>query len=386
MLANVLAFMVLSRTTGCVMFHLLRSLAFADFFFLVGIFITQILGNLYPMAGLLENVYKYNGYLIKYVSPLVLVFQTTSIWLTVIVSVERCLAVCQPLLAHWICTAQKVNACVLLVFLVATLVNIPRFFEREVVRGDDNETFVSQDVIDLTRNKFYRYVYCTAVYFFFLFLIPMSVMTLFTVRLIKKIRRANIDWENFTRRPRRSSMTHKNLIALRKNESTITRISLLIIIIFIMCGTPDLVIKTLVIIWDFRDNIWIVSMTAVSNMLLVLNSACNFVIYCLVGRKFRTALAQSVRCACVDETAGVTAAPPGGERGGLHLHPLRSYSEMLPGEREEITLEETHALPEISAADPLSTAAAAAAGAHGGAPYLVHYDPGDEVFEETTLG
>ena len=366
MLANVLAFIVLSRPTNCVMFHLLRSLAFADFFFLVGIFTSQILINLYSVVGILESVYLYNGYLIKYISPIVLIFQTTSIWLTVIISIERYLAVCQPLLAHRICTVHKVNACVLLVFLIATSVNIPRFFERKVVKDNDNVTYVSKDVVNITNNSIYRYIYCSAVYFLFLFLVPMTVMSLFTAKLIMKIRRANMDWEIFTRRPRRSSMTHKNLIALRKNESTITRISLLIIIIFIMCGTPDLVVKTLVTIWNFRHNVWLVSLTAVSNMLLVLNSACNFVIYCLVGRKFRSALTQSVKCACVEEATKNT-------HNRIHLNALRSYSEMMPGEREEITLEE-HNLPEITS-DVL----------HHGPPCLVHYDSNEEVFEETTL-
>ncbi len=366
MFSNVLAFMVLSRPTNCVMFHLLRSLACADFFFLVGIFLSQILINLFPVVGIMENVYLYNGYLIKYVSPVVLIFQTTSIWLTVVISIERYLAVCQPLLAHRICTVQKVNLGVILVFIMAASVNIPRFFERQVVRDSDNATFISTDVVRITDNNIYRYIYCSAVYFLFLFLIPMVIMALFTAKLIMKIRRANMDWENFTRRPRRSSMTHKNLIALRKNESTITRISLLIIVIFIVCGTPDLVVKTMVTIWNIKDNIWIVSMTAVSNMLLVLNSACNFVVYCLVGRKFRNALVQSIQCACVKEAAKET-------QNRAHMYALRSYSEMLPGEREEITLEEHH-LAEITS-DVVT---------HG-TPCLVRCDSNEEIFEETAL-
>ena len=101
-------------------------------------------------------------------------------------------------------------------------------------------------------------------------------------------------------------------------------------------------------------------------MLLVLNSACNFVIYCLVGRKFRSALIQSVKCTCVEKATKNT-------HNRIHLHALRSYSEMMPGEREEITLEE-HNLPEITS-DVL----------HHGPPCLVHYDSNEEVFEETTL-
>ena len=133
-----------------------------------------------------------------------------------------------------------------------------------------------------------------------------------------------------------------------------------------MCGTPDLVVKTLVTIFDFRHNVWLVSLTAVSNMLLLLNSACNFVIYCLVGRKFRNALIQSIRCSCVEEATK-------NAHNRIHLYALRSYSEVMPGEREEITLEE-HNLPEITS-DVL----------HHGPQCLVHYDFNEEVFEETTL-
>ena len=344
MVANILAFAVLSQPTNCVMFHLLRSLALADFFFLVGTFVTQILINLYPVMGIMEKIYIYSGYLIKYITPVVLMFQTTSIWLTVIISIERYLAVCQPLLAHRICTVRKMNAGVIVIFIVACMVNIPRFLERKVVLDNDNITFVSEDVLSITKNKIYRYLYCTAVYFLFLFVVPMVFMTIFTAKLIMKIRRANIDWENFTCRPRRSSMTQRNLIALRKNESTITRISLLIICIFIMCGTPDLVVKTLVTIWNVKHNIWLVSLTGVSNMLLVLNSACNFIIYCLVGRKFRTALQQSITCSCCKKKSHANHIR-------IHMSPLRSGSELMLAGREEITLEEQN-LTDITTTNP----------------------------------
>ena len=68
-------------------------------------------------------------YITPFVYPVGLIAQTTSAYLTLCVTVERYVAVCQPLKARSICTYGRARTCVVAMGAAALIYNIPRFFE-----------------------------------------------------------------------------------------------------------------------------------------------------------------------------------------------------------------------------------------------------------------
>ena len=65
--------------------------------------------------------------------PVGMVAQTASIYLTVVVTVERYVAVCWPLKARFICTRTRTKVAILLVCIFSIAYNIPRFMEYDYI-------------------------------------------------------------------------------------------------------------------------------------------------------------------------------------------------------------------------------------------------------------
>ena len=68
-------------------------------------------------------------YITPFVYPVGLIAQTSSAYLTLIVTIERYVAVCQPLKARALCTYGRARLCVIVLGACAVAYNIPRFFE-----------------------------------------------------------------------------------------------------------------------------------------------------------------------------------------------------------------------------------------------------------------
>ena len=64
-----------------------------------------------------------------WIYPIAMFAQTSSVYLTVAVTVERWFAVCHPLMARTTNTTSKARKSILLVNLGSIIYNIPRFFE-----------------------------------------------------------------------------------------------------------------------------------------------------------------------------------------------------------------------------------------------------------------
>ncbi|KAK2147331.1 hypothetical protein NP493_3477g00004, partial [Ridgeia piscesae] len=59
--------------------------------------------------------------------------QTSAVWLVVILTADRYIAICRPLHACQYSTRSRARRAVVLVWLMSVLYNLPRFFERNIV-------------------------------------------------------------------------------------------------------------------------------------------------------------------------------------------------------------------------------------------------------------
>lgn len=307
---NCLSFVVLQRAFGSSpMFFVLRGLCVSDTAFLASVFVVQTLVNAHalPVSGLNLSVYRSR---VQYlVWPMLMATQMSTVWLTVLVSGERFVAICYPLLSQVFCTMSNARTAVALVTVASLLFNVPRYFEFSM---DMAKTSIGSDPI-------YRYLYSCVLYCLLLFVVPLLILLYLNVRLVLALRAGRRRWLHLQVRQRR--------------EQTLTNIPLAIVAIFFICGTPSLAVNVADSInpdafGNYNNGIYVV----IANLLVVLNSASNFVVYLFVGKRFRSQLTELMtgscsRCCCCGCSTGCQRNPElRPYQGQLHLNHTKRYS------------------------------------------------------------
>jgi len=240
-----------------------------------------------------------------------------TILMTVAISIERFLGICYPL--HLPPHNRKSWYYILPVTLFAVLVNIPKFLESEVtwyfegnaienlkvqvsnVTVQDIPQWIPMYVVtSLRRNTQYMKYYIVYFRMFITAVIPLLLMAFLNIRIIIDIRMSK------TKRFGSSSNW--------RSELNLFLILLCIVITFVCCHTPRIIID----MWEFsnlnniimcidlkknnpNDNFlpptWVSSLTHISHTMSILNSSVNFLIYSFVGHTFRKEFLEMLRCA-----------------------------------------------------------------------------------------
>lgn len=103
---------------------LLRTLAVVDTLVLVSIFLVRTLRYIGPREyiAFFTRVY-------PYLYPTVYVLRLMNTWMTVLLTIDRYVAVCKPLHAQRLCTVRRTYIQVAVVVVLSVLVCVPRYFE-----------------------------------------------------------------------------------------------------------------------------------------------------------------------------------------------------------------------------------------------------------------
>lgn len=202
----------------------------------------------------------------------------STVWLTVLVSCERYVAICRPLDVASVCTVSRVRRAVATILLTSILFNLPRFVEFQV---DPSGTILQKT--DIGNSEYFRYTYSCVLYSLTLFLAPLCLLVFLNVQLLVALHRGRNEWIN--------------LQVVQRREQTITAIPLTIVVVFFICGTPSLAVNVIDSIAPVVSHSpYFVMFMLFANFLVVVNSASNIVVYCLVGRKFRSKLTEMFQC------------------------------------------------------------------------------------------
>jgi hypothetical protein len=178
----------------------------------------------------------------------------------------------------------RAKIAVAVVFVAAVVYNIPRFLEREVVTVVTCAGRMAAQTrkTSLRTDRNYFLAYKTVCYFVFRSVGPLATLVALNVELVRAMRSV---------RNRRRHLTRKI-----KHRENLTTMLVTVVSVFIVCQLPDLGIRVAYTCYEFAPSVVVLDMTslryanAASNALLTLNSAVNFLVYCLVGRKFRRIL------------------------------------------------------------------------------------------------
>ena len=214
-----------------------------------------------------------------------------SIWVTVLLTVDRYVALCHPLRYRAVSHPRRTHKIIAGVFAAALATGVPFYWWLDAWRDADPPTAL---------DRVLKWVHCVTVYF-----LPCGIFLATNSVIILKLKRRRLSGGG---RPRLSK-TMALLLAVTT--------------VFIILWAP----RTIVMICHLyvasvkRD--WRVHLALdVANMVAMLNTTLNFFLYCFVSRTFRRAVGEVLRAHLCHGP------PPGGARSPpAALKPL----ELLPG-------------------------------------------------------
>ncbi|XP_075589757.1 uncharacterized protein LOC124495763 isoform X2 [Dermatophagoides farinae] len=212
-------------------------------------------------------------YYVKIVYPLALIAQTGSIWTTCLITIERYLAVCHPLMTMTLSTRARAIWALSILSIMAFLFNLPRFAEVDTTCNQVRAT-------EFRHNKIYYQVYYIFLNLTFNYIVPLSLLAALNVKIYFSVQKA--------------SQNRNELTRARQSELHLASMFIAIVAIFIACNAPAFIVNCLEPYFQVGTPV-LELMTIFSNVLVCFNSSINFVIYCIFGRKFRLKFLRLLR-------------------------------------------------------------------------------------------
>ncbi|XP_063447601.1 sex peptide receptor-related protein 2-like [Mytilus trossulus] len=279
----ILTVIVLSRKNMCTSTNTyLMSLAVADLGFLCLVGCRSLDRHLSGKA-----LYSFYAFY-EYAQIFIHTFLLSSVWLTVMLAVERYIAICHPLKAISICTVKRSRIIILLIFVVSFYCRVPNFFELKL------ETFylcgepVRQVVLTpLALNTTYKIIYAWIIDCAICAIIPFLFLVYLNIRLVLEIRKST----KYLRYHIGINSNMQNIVAHEQLKITMMLVS--VIVAFFICQAPYVIYIAYVNIHKFSfDNFsndkrkTFEIIMCITLFLLAVKSAFNFILYCWFSEKF----------------------------------------------------------------------------------------------------
>lgn len=234
-------------------------------------------------------IYRYLGELIP------TIFHTASIWLTVTLALQRYVYICHTAAARRFCTIQNVIFATFIIYMLAIMSQITRFFDFEFIPfpifsfDSPNSTLVTciervSPWVNQNENLYFNlYFWFRAI---FIHLVPCAILVVINSVLI---------WTLRTAQQRRMQLLKQNnkSESMKLKDSNCTTLMLVTVVgLFLMVELPLGIIMILHLIQnnfniDIMSNETFKLLNLISNTFILLSYPLNFFIYCGMSRQFR---------------------------------------------------------------------------------------------------
>lgn len=278
----------------------LRCLAMADFFVLLtAIFRYRSYKLFFDDEGEKWSIYYFDPYVQVYVEPIHWMALGVSSFTTLALSMERYLAVRYPIRIKRTCTLQVVRAVIIGIMTTVLIISIPNFFAYRVgMFLRDNKSYVAVAMLtEMGKKTLYHCVYHSYLIPFLWYILPWIMLAVFSTLLSKNVRK--------------SSKIRVDIPATTNPNRNLTLLIIMIVVLFLICNFPNCIIVFYNLVHHTMDNDvcthetqGLLSKTTklydvlevIGEILNVFNSCINFIVYCVVGTKFRRELKRLILC------------------------------------------------------------------------------------------
>ncbi len=306
MVCNVLSIAVLSRDTtmASTTSLILKILATADF---LNIALTTILTSLSDIQNA-TYLYIVKPVLFAVCLPLQSTAFTASVWLEVLLTFERYLAVCYPMHVGNMSTQPRVRRAIISVWIFAVLFNISRGFETLQISEvrDKNGTvtnvlFFSKGISEI---RGYHIAYIIVAYPIVTLFLPIGLLVFFTTRILRQL--------NQSYKEKLAMMTssdqEERAKAISSKQRRTTAILVSVVIIFLLSQVLTFVhfiysVNASTFPVSRRQDIRLeiinktdIGLTSLAYFSTIVKSTLNFFIFCLTGKKYRHLLKEAFHC------------------------------------------------------------------------------------------
>jgi len=182
-----------------------------------------------------------------------------------------------------------------MLWVLAITYNVLRFFEFTVAEVEtESGRVLTTKGTAMYKNNVYHGVYSLCLYFVLRNLLPLAALVFFNERLVHVLHESN------------QLRHHSTTDSTRRQQ---TWMLVVVVIVFAVCQLPTPAViatelMTRYAIFPFSLSVmWYAIVTG--NLMLVVNSSTNVVIYCFVGRQFRAILPRMIGCGGERHNAGI---------------------------------------------------------------------------------
>lgn len=227
-----------------------------------------------------------------------MVAQFCSVWTCVAITLDRFLAIRFPLHSRSWCTEGRATKIIFFVIFLGVLFRLPSLFELNFncsFNKKENRTFCQLYQSEMRKNADYQTVYKTYAYTLVVFLIPFSVMIVLNAVLVRTLNKAQAERAKVLQRRSSSASNGRDRW---DNERRCTITAVLVILTFVVSNLLSIVNNIMETQRQSKtEDLPMKASIYLGNFLVCLNSASNFIIYCVIGQRFRQMFVH-IFCRC----------------------------------------------------------------------------------------
>ena len=234
----------------------------------------------------------HNAYVFCYAAPLFTTFHLSTTLITLQVTVHRYILVCMPHRSNTLGTIRVVRAQTVVSLVVAILFTLPRYFAQQIIYPEGNE-IPKRVPTKLGASLGYKLYYNIVAYYVVFYMIPLSILLVLTTRLHRAIMSARARRMEMTSSLRTGATSGDKV----RHDDSVTVTLVAVVVVFMVCQIPNPIRRTLNAYLSAPRKDCGTAYFYVHRLVhfaLSLNSAINFVLYCVFGKQFRRRLVAMV--------------------------------------------------------------------------------------------